>query len=236
MFLRLLLFFSAAFSCCAEELTVAFDGSFCRAGNTHSAGKAKYYQSDELLLVSKVRDLFLVPVRKPSNCILNRKKLLTLSAGSKVKLESGGQHLTGMIVDDDEFYYQINIPVTHGDSGKIVFDMSGNPVGMVSHYVIKNGRKLNFSVRMDNLKKSEFEIIKAGELLSDWKIFNEFKEYEYRIIQGLKECSSHEAMQKFLRSQMLLRKEYIGWKSTYLKNETEKSKKTVSDIFERFLK
>ena len=144
--------------------------------------------------------------------------------------------MTGRIIGIDEFYYQIDIPVTHGDSGKTVFDMSGNPVGMVSHYVIKNGRKLNFSVRMDNLKKSEFEIIKAGELLRDWKIFNEFKEYEYRIIQGLKECSSHEAMQKFLRSQMLLRKEYIGWKSTYLKNETEKSKKTVSDIFERFLK
>ena len=119
---------------------------------------------------------------------------------------------------------------------KSFFDMSGNPVGTVSHYVIKNGRKLNFVVRMDNLKKSEFEIIKFADLLRDWKIFNEFKEYEYRIIQGVKECSSQEAMQKFLRSQAVLRKEYIGWKSTYLKNETEKSKKTVSYIFERFLK
>ncbi|MBR1967454.1 MAG: hypothetical protein IKA22_12685 [Lentisphaeria bacterium] len=236
MFLRLLLFFFAAFACCAEELTVAFDGRFCSAGNTHSAGQIKYYQRDELLLVSKVRDLYLFPVKKPSDCIFKRKNLSNLSVESKVKFKSGGKNLTGRIIGIDEFYYQIDIPVTHGDSGKTVFDMSGNPVGMVSHYVIKNGRKLNCIVRMDNLKKSEFEIIKADDLLRDWRIFNEFKEYEYGIIQGLKECSSYDATRKFLLSQMVLRKEYIGWKSTYLKNETKKSRKTISDIFERFLK
>ena len=127
MFLRLLLFFAAAFACCAGELTVAFDGSFCRVGNTHSAGQTEYYQSDELLLVSKVRDLFLVPVGRPSNCILNGKKLLNLSAGSRVKLERGGQEQKGRIAVVDEFYYQRDtldrIHARANDLFKLVFNL-----------------------------------------------------------------------------------------------------------------
>lgn len=236
MFFRLFLLFFVVFACCGEELTFEFDGKFYRIGNTHLFGQQKNFREDDLLPVSKVRDLFLSSVKNPSDCIFDGKTPSNLSVGSKIKLKSDGKNLTGKITAFDKYYLQTDIPFARGDSGKIVYDMSDKPVGLVSHYIVQNGRTLNLIVRIDNLQKSEFETIKSSALLRDWRVFNDFKEYEYRIIQGVKKCSSAKEIRKFLLSQMILRKEYIGWQSTYLKNETDKSRKTVRNIYERFFR
>ena len=236
MFFRFFILLILVFTCCADELTVVFDEKFYHVGNTHLFGQQKNCKSDELLLTSKVRDLFLSSVKSPSNCVFDGKNPSNLSVGSKIKLKSDGKNLTGKITAIDKYYLQSDISFNRGDSGKIVSDMSEKPVGLVSHYVVENGRKINFIVRIDNLQKSEFETIKSSALLRDWRVFNDFKEYEYRIIQGVKKCSSAKEIRKFLLSQMILRKEYIGWQSTYLKNETDKSRKTVRNIYERFFR
>ena len=235
MVFRLFLLFFVVFACCGEELTFEFDGKFYCIGNTHLFGQQKNFRGDDLLLTSKVRDLFLSSVKNPSDCIFDGKTPSNLSVGSKIKLKSDGKNLTGKITAFDKYYLQTDIPFARGDSGKIVYDMSDKPVGLVSHYIVLNGRTLNLIVRIDNLQKSEFETIKSSALLRDWQVFNEYKEHEYKIFHGLKVCSTPEAMHKFLLSQIILRKEYIGWQSTYLKSETNKSKKTVRNIYERFL-
>ena len=235
MFFRLFLLFFVVFACCGEELTFEFDGKFYRIGNTHLLGQQKNFRGDDLLLVSKVRDLFLSSVKNPSNCVFDEKNPSKLSVRSKIKLKSDGKNLTGEIIALDKYYLQTDIPFARGDSGKIVYDMSDKPVGLVSHYVVQNGRTVNFIIRIDNLQKSEFEILKSSAILRDWRVFNEYKEHEYKIFNGLQKCSTSEEMRKFLLSQMILRKEYIGWQSTYLKNETDKSRKTVRNIYERFL-
>ena len=236
MFFRLFLLLMIVFTCCADEMTVVFDGKFYRVGNLHAFGDTEWCRSADCFMVSRERDLFLVSVKSPSNCVFDGKNPSNLSVGSKIKLKSDGKNLTGKITAIDKYYLQSDISFNRGDSGKIVSDMSEKPVGLVSHYVVENGRKINFIVRFDNLEKSEFEKIKTAQLLQDWRVFNDLKEYEYRIIQGVKKCSSAEEMRKFLHSQMTLRKEYAGWKSTYLKNETDKSEKIIKDIYERFLK
>lgn len=236
MFFRLFLLLMIVFTCCADELTVVFDGRFYRVGNTHAVGEIEWCRSADRFMVSRERDLFLMPVKSPSNCVFDGKNPSNLSVGSKIKLKSDGKNLTGKITALDKYYLQTDIPFARGDSGKIVYDMSDKPVGLVSHYIVLNGRTVNFIVRFDNLEKSEFETIKSSALLRDWKVFNEYKEHEYRIIQGVKKCSTPEAIRKFLLSQMILRQEYIGWQSTYLKNETDKSEKIIKDIYERFLK
>ena len=236
MVFRLFLLFFVVFACCGEELTFKFDEKFYHVGNTHLFGQQKNCKSDELLLTSKVRDLFLSSVKNPSDYVFDGKNPSKLSVGNKIKLKSDGKNLTGKITALDKYYLQTDIPFARGDSGKIVYDMSDKPVGLVSHYIVLNGRTVNFIVRIDNLQKSEFETIKSSALLRDWQVFNEYKEHEYKIFHELKECSTPEAMRKFLLSQMILRKEYIGWQSTYLKNETDKSRKTVRNIYERLKK
>ncbi len=224
---RILFFiFTLAFCCCtAEEF-------YCSC--THLYGTCKEAKNNSFVYVSKVRDIFILPVKNPSNPLLELKNPSNLSVKTKIKLKSDGKHMTGTIVKVDDCYYQTDIPFCRGDSGNTVYDMRQNAIGLVSHFVEKNSRKLYFIVRTDNLQKDEFERISRDELLADWRIFNKVKEYEKLLFDGVKKCANEREAKKFLLRNQVLRKQYIGWKSAYLKKETEKSFINIKKLYERF--
>ena len=222
----LFLICSLAFGCCtAEELYYS-----C----THLYGTCQKAQKSSFAYVSKVRDVFILPVKNPSNPLFELENPSNLSVKSKIKLKSDGKNLTGTIVGIDGFYYQTDIPFRRGDSGKAVYDMRWNVIGLVSHQIEKNNRKHYFIVRTDNLKKDEFEKISRNELLADWRVFNDVKEYEKLLFDGVKKCANEREAKKFLLRNQVLRKQYIGWKSAYLKKETEKSFINIRKLYERF--
>ena len=74
----------------------------------------------------------------------------------------------------------------------------------------------------------------AAELLKEWQIFNSVKQYEYSLRETLKNASTFEEIQKFILLHPFNHVSDTVWKSSFLKNETEKSINNIKQIQKRF--
>lgn len=204
----------------ADGVIVKINNQNFKIANIHRFGHIKECENVEFFLVSKVRDIFLIPVKSPSFSDYELKNPSNLPLNSKIKLKSDGEKLTGKVIAISEYYYQTDIDFKRGDSGKIVFDSCKRPVGLVSHYILKAGKKLNFTVRIDNLQMAEFEKVPFDVLLADWHIFNNAKKTESELMNVIKNTYSAENAEKILES--YLKKNSIPpiCKSAYLKKMT----------------
>lgn len=234
MKLALFLLLSCAFHVFGADLHIRFAGQIFRVLPTHLYGAEKCAESCMILSVSALRDLTLIPVKNPSNPVFEAENPSNLSVKTKIKLKIDGKVLTGKITAVDEYYYETDILFVRGYSGKIVCDMTDRPVGIVSHFISSEGVRKNRVVRIDNLSIFEFEKIKSSDLLKDRRVFSSIKEHEYKLVDGLKKCADADEARNFLLRNAIKRKQYIGWKSTYLKIETIKSQINTQKLYKGF--
>ena len=228
------LFFLTA-SLAASDYCIKKDAGFYRLINTHSFGRYAVTSQSQKCLVSTRRDLILLSVKNPSNSVFSVKNPSFYYSNSKIKLKIDGKYLTGKIISADEKYFDIDLEIKPGDSGCGVFDAAnGNLAGLVSHQFYDGKTTRNRIVRTDNLSDDDFEEINAAELLKEWQIFNSVKQYEYSLRETLKNASTFEEIQKFILLHPFNHVSDTVWKSSFLKNETEKSINNIKQIQKRF--
>ncbi len=233
---QLFLFFILALFIPAHGVTIEKNGRFFKAVNIHSFSDTTDARNAATLLAAADRDLVLIPVKNPSNPVFSIKNPSFLQQNRKIKLTIDGKLLYGKILSLNQGFFEINVPFDRGHSETAVFDMEKNCIaGLLSHFTTyKNGRRF-FAVRLDNLNNTAFEWISAHELLDDLNFFNEVKKEEAHAVYALFSKHNEKDLQAALRKNMSAKKSPRKWKSTYLKNETEKSQNNIKQIYRRFL-
>ena len=228
---KILLCLLFAFVCYADDLFIQFDGNICRTGNLHAFDLKKVENRNTPLLISAHRDLFLEPVKSSvkSSVIftypVNRPSFLR--CGQKIDFKNDGIKMSGNIIAINKYFIQSDIIVKRGDSGKIVSESNGTPIGLVSYH---NNKNRTFIVRIDNLDSSEFEKISPLQLHADWQIFNTSKEYEYLLFDTLKKSSSISEIKQVLSSHPPPHEKFHQWHSSYLRSKYYESQQNIKKI------
>lgn len=223
--IKILLLLLICSTCHGKDIFIRIDKQIFRICNIHMFDMAKLHSKQEKLYVSKYRDLFLEPVKYTVKSVIDGKTPSNLHIGAKIELKSDGKILTGKIINLNEYFIQSDIPVMRGDSGKSV-TADAKVIGLISY----SKNKTSFIVRIDTLSPDEFEKITPYQLLKDWKLFNDQKEYEYAFIDGLKNCTSRREMKRFLKNNLLSERTNHKWHSSYLEAKFRESAENIRNL------
>lgn len=207
-----------------------------RAVNTHLFTSETACANDTKILVSADSDLTLIPVKNPSNPIFSVKNPSFSRINQKIKLKIDGKTFHGKIIAENRGFFEIDIPFGRGHSGIAVFYTGNNDIaGLLSHYVSGKHGKRFFVTRLDYPENMIFEKMDAKQLFADLKAFQKYKQYEALAVDALFNAKNKDELKKILQN-LPAPEIYSKWHSTYLKNEAEKSKHNINEIYKRFTK
>ena len=216
-----------AVSYCYEK-----DGKLYNLYNTHLYGTLKNIHLHEHVLAAVSRDIVLIPVKNPSNCIFSNKNPSFMHKERKIIMKFDGKIFQGSILEVSEKHFTIDIKSRRGSSGIPVMDADNKSLyGLLSHIVENAAAGKSVVVRTDNLHEEKFEKIKASDFMRDWKYFSMVKEREYLLLDGLKKASDDIQFKSFLlKNPPAFPEKYNDWKSTYLRNQTLQSLKNIDKL------